>query len=127
MPLVRIELQQGKDFEYRQQVSQIVHHAMVSCAGVPPDDRFQVVTEHTAGNFIYDPDYLGIHRTADLIMIQIFWNEGRTTDQKRALYKTIADGLAAKLQLRPENVLVTLVEVKKENWSFGNGIAQYAT
>ena len=60
------------------------------------------------------------------MIVQITWNEGRTVEQKKALSKAIADGLAGKLGLRREDVFVSLVEVKKENWSFGNGIAQYA-
>jgi phenylpyruvate tautomerase PptA (4-oxalocrotonate tautomerase family) len=75
---------------------------------------------------VFDPTYLGIRRTEELVMIQITWNEGRTVEQKKALYKAIADGLAGRLGLRRENVFVSLVEVNKENWSFGNGIAQYA-
>jgi phenylpyruvate tautomerase PptA (4-oxalocrotonate tautomerase family) len=75
--------------------------------------------------FIFDPDYLDIHRSDDLVMIQITWNEGRTVEQKKALYKAIADGLAAKPGIRPEDVLINLIEVKKENWSYGHGVAQY--
>ena len=94
----------------------------------PKNDHFQVIGEHTAENFVFDPDYLGIHRTGDLIMVQIFFNEGRSVAQKQALYKAIAEGPSpAALQLRPEDVFITLVEVKKENWSFGNGVAQYAS
>ena len=126
MPLVRIDLQKGKDAAYRQKAGQIVYQAMVAHTGVPKDDHFQIIGEHAADNFIYDPDYLGIHRTHDLIMVQIFFNEGRSVAQKQALYKAIADGLVGSLKLRPEDVFITLVEVKKENWSFGNGIAQYA-
>ena len=127
MPLVRIDLQKGKDAAYRQKAGRIVYEAMVACTGVPKNDHFQVIGEHTAENFIFDPDYLGIHRTGDLIMVQIFFNEGRSVAQKQALYKAIAEGLSAALQVRPEDVLITLVEVKKENWSFGNGVAQYAS
>ena len=126
MPLVRIDLQKGKDSSYRQKAGQIVYEAMVATSGVPKNDHFQVIGEHSAENFVFDPDYLGIHRTSDLIMVQIFFNEGRSVDQKKALYKAIADGLSAELKVRREDVLITLVEVKKENWSFGNGIAQYA-
>jgi phenylpyruvate tautomerase PptA (4-oxalocrotonate tautomerase family) len=126
MPIVRIDLQKGKDAAYRQKAGQIVYEAMVGCTGVPKDDRFQIIAEHSAENFIFDPDYLDIHRTSDLIMIQIFFNEGRSVAQKQALYKAIADGLAASLHVRREDVFINLVEVKKENWSFGNGIAQYA-
>jgi 4-oxalocrotonate tautomerase len=126
MPLVRIDLQKGKDANYRRKAGQVVYEAMVATSGVPQNDHFQVIGEHNAENFVFDPDYLGIHRTNDLIMVQIFFNEGRSVDQKKALYKAIADGLSAELKVRREDVLITLVEVKKENWSFGNGIAQYA-
>ena len=126
MPLVRIDLQKGKDAAYRQKAGRIVYDAMVASIGVPANDHFQVIGEHDAENFIFDPDYLGIHRTSDLIMVQIFLNEGRSVAQKQALYKAIANGLSAELKVRPQDVLITLVDVKKENWSFGNGIAQYA-
>jgi 4-oxalocrotonate tautomerase len=126
MPLVRIDLQKGKDASYRQKAGQIVYEAMVAHTGVPRNDRFQIIAEHNSDNFVYDPDYLGIHRTRDLIMVQIFFNEGRSVAQKQALYKAIADGLSDQLGVRREDVFITLVEVKKENWSFGNGIAQYA-
>jgi phenylpyruvate tautomerase PptA (4-oxalocrotonate tautomerase family) len=126
MPLVRIDLQKGKDANYRRKAGQIVYEAMVATTGVPNNDHFQVIGEHSAENFVFDPDYLGIHRTSDLVMVQIFFNEGRSVDQKKALYKTIAEGLTTELKVRPEDVFITLVEVKKENWSFGNGIAQYA-
>ena len=126
MPLVRIDLQKGKDANYRRKAGQIVYEAMVATSGVPKNDHFQVIGEHSAENFVFDPDYLGIHRSSELIMVQIFFNEGRSVDQKKALYKAIADGLSTELKVRREDVLITLVEVKKENWSFGNGIAQYA-
>jgi phenylpyruvate tautomerase PptA (4-oxalocrotonate tautomerase family) len=125
MPFARIDLRKGKDIAYRQEIGRVVYDALVS-VGVPPKDRFQVISEHDAGNFLFDADYLGIHRTDDLVMIQITWNEGRTTDQKKTLFKAIADGLNAAIGLRREDVLIDLIEVKKENWSFGNGVAQYA-
>ena len=125
MPLVHIDLRKGKSDAHRQEIGRIVHEALVS-VGVPKDDRFQVIAEHEAANFVFDADYLGIHRSDELVMVQITWNEGRTLEQKKALYKAIADGLAAKLGLRREDVLISLVEVRRENWSFGAGIAQYA-
>ena len=126
MPLVRIDLRKGKDATFRQGVGRIVHEALVA-VGVPKDDRFQVIAEHDAENFVFDPNYLDIRRTEDLVIVQITWNEGRTVEQKKALYKAIADGLAEAVSLRREDVFVSLVEVKRENWSFGNGLAQYAT
>ena len=90
------------------------------------NDRFQVIGEHRAENFAFYSDYIGVHRTEDLVIIQITWNEGRSTEQKKALYKAIADGLHSAVGLRREDVFINLIEVKKENWSFGNGEAQYA-
>jgi phenylpyruvate tautomerase PptA (4-oxalocrotonate tautomerase family) len=126
MPLARIDLRKGKDVRYRQEVGRVVYEALVS-VGVPENDRFQVINEHDAGNFLFDPDYLGIHRSDELVMIQITWSEGRTLEQKKALYKAIVGGLSAAVGIRPEDVLINLVEVKKENWSFGNGLAQYVS
>jgi phenylpyruvate tautomerase PptA (4-oxalocrotonate tautomerase family) len=126
MPLVRIDLRRGKDAAYREQVGRVVYDAMLS-VGVPVNDRFEVINEHDADNFQFDPDYLGIHRTDDLVIIQITWNEGRTVEQKKQLYKAIVDGLAKSPGVRKEDVFIGLVEVKKENWSFGNGEAQYAS
>src|SRR6201992_3685348 len=118
MPFARIDIRKGKEPAYRQHIGRVVYEALVS-VGVPPKDRFQVVNEHDADNFLFDADYLGIHRTDDLIMIQITWNEGRTVEQKKTLFKTIAEGLKAAVGVRLEDVLINLVEVKKENWSFG--------
>ena len=124
MPLVRIDLRKGKDAAYRHNIGRVVYEALVS-VGVPDKDRFQVIGEHDADTFLFDPSYLGIQRTDDLVIIQITWNEGRTVEQKKALYKAIAEGLTKSPGLRPEDVFINLVEVKKENWSFGNGVAQY--
>jgi 4-oxalocrotonate tautomerase len=127
MPLVRIELPQGRDANDRSAVGEVVHAAMTSALNVPKDDRFQVIAEHASSGLIIDPSYLGIARTKDAIIIQVTLNEGRTIAQKQAFYKAVADGLNARLGLRREDVMINLVEVKKENWSFGNGEAQYAT
>src|SRR3984885_846869 len=124
MPLVRIDLRKGKAAAYRQEIGRVVYEAMVS-VGVPQKDRFQIIAEHEGDDFIFDPSYLGIERTHDLVIIQITWNEGRTVEQKKTLYKAIAEGLSKSPGLRPEDVFINLVEVKKENWSFGNGVAQY--
>jgi phenylpyruvate tautomerase PptA (4-oxalocrotonate tautomerase family) len=126
MPLVRIDLQKGKDPVFRAGIGKVVYDALRDQAGAPEDDRFQIISEHDPDNFIYDSNYLGIMRTADLVMIQIIFVQGRTLDQKKALYKAIADGLSSSLGMRREDVFICLVEVAKENWSFGNGVAQYA-
>jgi phenylpyruvate tautomerase PptA (4-oxalocrotonate tautomerase family) len=127
MPLVRIDLIEGKPPEYREQIGQIIYQAMLDVIGVPKNDRFQVITEHPKTGFQFDPEYLGFHRTDDCIFIQITLSAGRTVETKQRFFKAIADGLHEKLKLRREDVFINLVEVVKENWSFGNGIAQYVT
>ena len=126
MPLVRIDLAAGKSPDYRRMIGEVVYEAMISTINVPKDDRFQIITEHAPADFIADPTYLGVQRSPDCVIIQVTLNEGRTLDQKRAFYKAIADGLNSRLNLRREDVFISLVEVRKENWSFGNGEAQYA-
>jgi phenylpyruvate tautomerase PptA (4-oxalocrotonate tautomerase family) len=126
MPLVRIDLMKGKDAAYRRQLGDTVYEAMLG-ANVPLNDRFIVVSEHDIDNFQFDPSYLGIHRNENLVIIQITWNEGRSVEQKQTLFKTICDGLARSPGVQPENVFINLVEVKKENWSYGHGIAQYVS
>ena len=127
MPLVRIDLAAGKPADYRRTIGEVVYDAMTKAINVPKDDRFQIISEHAPDQFIVDPNYLGIQRSRDCVILQITLNDGRTVEQKRAFYKAIADGLHERLQLRREDVFINLVEVGKENWSFGNGEAQYAT
>jgi phenylpyruvate tautomerase PptA (4-oxalocrotonate tautomerase family) len=125
MPLVRVSLVKGKTPEYRRKVGDAIHRALVDTIDVPPLDRFQLITEHEAGDLVYDPGYLGIARTNDIVIVQITLSAGRTLEKKRALFRRVADNLAA-LGLRREDAWVNLVEVAKENWSFGNGVASYA-
>jgi 4-oxalocrotonate tautomerase len=127
MPLVRIDLLKGKSANYRAQVGEIVYQAMLSAFAVPKDDRFQVITEHSADELLFDRNYLGIRRSDDCVFIQITMSTGRTVEMKQRFYKAVADGLHEKLELRREDVFINLVEVNKENWSFGNGEAQYVT
>jgi 4-oxalocrotonate tautomerase len=127
MPLVRIDLLEGKPPEYRAQIGQVIYQAMLDTLNVPKDDRFQIIAEHPKSGLLFDRDYLGVHRSEDCIFLQITLNGGRTVEMKQRFYKAIADGLHAALQVRREDVFINLVEVSKENWSFGNGEAQYAT
>jgi phenylpyruvate tautomerase PptA (4-oxalocrotonate tautomerase family) len=125
MPLVRISLREGKPEDYRRAIGSAVYHALIETANVPAGDEFQLISEHNSAGLIYDPGYLGIHRDDDVVLIQITLNEGRSVEVKQALYARIAELLAADPGIRPENVFISLVEVPKENWSFGNGEAQY--
>jgi 4-oxalocrotonate tautomerase len=126
MPLARIDLPAGKPAGYGRAVADVVYEAMIATLNAPKNDRFQVISEHAREALIIDPTYLGIERSADALIIQLTLNEGRTVEVKKAFYKAVADGLHERVGLRREDVFINLVEVKKENWSFGNGIAQYA-
>jgi phenylpyruvate tautomerase PptA (4-oxalocrotonate tautomerase family) len=117
---------QGKPTEFRHKVGEIVYNTMVDTINVPPRDNFQIISEHDENSLIYDPEYLNIQRTDGIVIIQITLNEGRTVELKKAFFKRLAERLHEELGIRMEDVFISLVEVKKENWSFGNGVAQYA-
>lgn len=127
MPLVRIDLLEGKPEKYHAQIGQIVYQAMLDLLNVPKNDRFQIITGHPKAALQFDREYLGVHRSDDCIFLQITLSSGRTIEAKQRFYKAVADGLHEALKLRREDVFINLVEVSKENWSFGNGEAQYVT
>jgi 4-oxalocrotonate tautomerase len=125
MPLVRISLRQRTSQEYRKALADGVHQAMVESIAIPPNDRFQVITEHAPEALIYDPQYLDVCRSDRIVFVQITLSFGRKPQQKRKLYKRMAEILAESPGLPPQDLLINLVEVSWENWSFGNGEAQY--
>ena len=125
MPLVQISLREGTNPKYRKAIAEGVHQAMIDAIAVPPKDRFQVITEYKAGDLIYDADYLDVKRSDKVVFVQITLSTGRKPGQKRALFKRMAELLAKSPGLRPEDLLINLIEVNWENWSFGNGEAQY--
>lgn len=126
MPLVRISLMKGRPDGFGKKVGDAVYRTMTETINVPAKDNFQVITEHDKNGLVYDPEYLGIARGDGVIFIQITLNEGRTLEMKKAFYKMLTERLHGELDVRMEDVLINLVEVRKENWSFGNGVAQYA-
>jgi phenylpyruvate tautomerase PptA (4-oxalocrotonate tautomerase family) len=127
MPLVRVDIQQNPDPTFARRIGEQVYSALRSCIDVPEHDNFQILNEHDAQHFVYDPRYLGIQRSDGVVFIQIAISEGRSVEKKQLLFKTIAERLHAQLGIRLEDVFINLLEVKKENWSFGNGVAQYVS
>lgn len=123
MPFARIDLIQGRSAEFRQTVGNVVYQAMCDILKAPAGDRFQVIHEHAPGNFVYDPDFLGIRRTDGCIFIQLTLVGGRSIEQKRGFYRQVVDQLHARLDVRREDVVIGLVPVDREDWSFGNGEA----
>jgi phenylpyruvate tautomerase PptA (4-oxalocrotonate tautomerase family) len=126
MPLVRIALLKGKSAAHIRAIADGVHQALVDTYGVPADDRFQLIQQHEPDEFVYDPNYLGIRRTNDVVFINITASEGRDLAAKKALYRAIAERLSAAPGLRPEDVQVVISPNKREDWSFGLGFASYA-
>ena len=126
MPFVRIDLARGRPAPVRRAIGEIVYRAMTEVINVPAGDKFQVIAEHAPEDLNVTPAYLGIRYSPGVVFIQITLNQGRTVEQKRAFYRRIADDLQRELGIDRQDVVINLVEVAKENWSFGNGEAQYA-
>lgn len=123
MPLARIDMNKGKTAEFRQEVGEIVYRAMVDVLKAPVGDRFQVIAEHDPADLVFDPDFLGIHRSFGCIFIQLTLVAGRSLEQKRGFYRQVTDRLHESLDVRREDVVINLVPVTVEDWSFGNGEA----
>ncbi|WP_158814516.1 tautomerase family protein [Methylocapsa sp. S129] len=126
MPLSQISMRKGKPAAYRKAILESLYLAMRETFNVPEEDRFMTIAEHEADDFNYSASYLGIARSDDLVIIQLTVNNTRTTEQKKALFARIVERLSQSPGLRPEDVLINLVETLPENWSFGHGVAQYA-
>jgi 4-oxalocrotonate tautomerase len=124
MPLVRISHRAGVTDAYRRALSDGVQEALATAVKVPADDRFHILTEHATG-LIFDPRYLGIERSPEWVAIQITLRKGRTVEMKQALYRRIVENLAKDPGLRPEDVMICLMENELADWSFGKGEAQY--
>ena len=126
MPLIQISLRRGKPEAYRQAIFDGVYRAMRETFNVPENDQFMTATEYDAANFHYNASYMNVSRSDDLVIIQITANDTRTLEKKKALFQRIAGLLGDNPGIRPDDVFINLVEVRKENWSFGHGLAQYA-
>ncbi|HLL29297.1 MAG TPA: tautomerase family protein [Xanthobacteraceae bacterium] len=127
MPLVRISLRKGKPAAYRKKIAENIYLALRETFDVPEEDRFVTVHEYEADNFFFSASYLGIARSDDLVIIQITVSNTRSVAQKQALFKRIVERLQKEPGLKPDDIFINLLEVAKENWSFGRGIAQYVT
>jgi len=125
MPLVRIDLIEGRPPSQVLAIGDGIARALTEIMNVPERDRFQVITEHKRDRFVYNKSYLGIERTDGIVFIQVTLSKGRTTEQKQAFYARVAELLSKNAQVRPEDVAISLIESTREDWSFGNGVAQY--
>lgn len=126
MPLVHIAMRAGKPVSYRQAILDGVYRAMREAMNVPEDDQFLFITEHEAENFRYGKSYLGVNRSDDLIYVRVTVFDTRTTEQKAALFRRIAELLSTSPGIRTDDIFVNILEASKENWSLGQGVAQFA-
>jgi 4-oxalocrotonate tautomerase len=126
MPLTRVALRRGKSAEYKRAVLDGVHAALREIFNIPDDDKFMLINEYDSENILHSYNYPNIPHSDDLLIIQLVVNNTRTVEQKKALYARIVENLAESPGVRQEDVVINLVEVAKENWSFGVGVAQYA-
>ena len=126
MPLTHISLRAGKSEAFRQAIFDGVYQALRETFDVPEDNQFMAITEHDGANIRYGASFLGIDRSDDVVFIQLTVNDTRSLDQKKALYRRIVALLGERPGIRPQDVFINLVEVAKENWSLGHGIAHYA-
>ena len=125
MPLVRIDHGQHHPAGFGKAVGEVVYRAMIEEINVPADDKFQIITSHPGTALNVAPSYLGIEYSANIVFIQVTLNAGRSIELKKKFYRRIADDLSKELGMRQQDVFISLVEVAKENWSFGNGEMQY--
>ncbi|EIK93925.1 acyloate catabolism-like protein [Pseudomonas sp. M47T1] len=126
MPLVRIDVAQDMPTDTLKAISDVVYEAMTSTANVPANDKFQIISRHARDELVYPAEgYLGVTYSPQIVFIQVTWNTGRSTAVKKAFYQAVASGIHARTGLRKEDVWISLVEVNREDWSFGNGDMQY--
>ena len=127
MPLVRINLSKSASAETVRNVSEVVYDAMINVANVPANDKFQIINRHADDELVYPADgYLGVTYTPGIVFVQVTWNAGRTIEVKKAFYKAVAEGISTKAGIRIQDVFISLIDVAREDWSFGNGEMQYA-
>ncbi len=126
MPLVRIDLPASTSPQDIEAVSTSVHQALVDTFNVPLADRFQTITLRAADELVCTAEFLQVQHSEKVVFVQITCSPGRSLDVKKALYQQIATRIAATTPFRSSDVVINLLETARENWSFGNGIAQYA-
>ncbi|MET0948622.1 MULTISPECIES: tautomerase family protein [Pseudomonas] len=126
MPLARIDIGVQASAETVAAIGDVVYDAMINVANVPEHDKFQIIHRHAPDELVYPPaGYLGLTYTPNIVFIQITWVAGRTVAVKKAFFRAVADGIHAKTGLRKDDIWISLIDVKREDWSFGHGDMQY--
>jgi len=125
MPLVHLHvIENQRTPEALRRVADVVQEVMQSHFAAPDRDRYQFITEHKPGHIIAEDTGLGFERTDDVLLVQIV-QQGRTQEQKQAMYRVLADRLQAETALAPTDLIISVTENTHADWSFGNGVAQF--
>ncbi|TYC49245.1 tautomerase family protein [Rhodobacterales bacterium] len=127
MPLTHVSILKGsKTAGQKAVILDEIYQSLRETFDVPADDKFMTISDHSREDFLFGRHYMNIDRSDDLILIQLTVSDTRTVEKKKALFARIVKGLVREVGVRSEDVFINLVETKVENWSFGNGVAQYA-
>ena len=124
MPLARISLARGKSRAYLRALSEELHAALVESFDVPRDDMFQLIHQHDPDEMVFDPHYMGVDRSPDVVFITLATGKPRSTQTKLRFYRTLADRLALRPGIRPDDIMVVISTSQRDEWSFGKGLAQ---
>jgi phenylpyruvate tautomerase PptA (4-oxalocrotonate tautomerase family) len=125
MPVTRVAIRKGKSAAYKQAILDGIYAAQLEAVHISEGDRFMALSEHEASEFAYGANFLGIGRTDELVQIQVFWAPGKGADTKKAMYRKIVENLGRSPGVRAEDIMISVFEAPAENWSFGNGEAQF--
>ncbi|KJK28970.1 tautomerase family protein [Paenibacillus polymyxa] len=125
MPLTRIVTLKGRPSKEKTQIGEVVLQTVVDKLHVPANDRFLIIEELDRENLSFDPTCLDIERSDGFLIIQITLNIGRSDEVKKDFYAALAEQLHQKIGIRKEDVFINLIEVTKENWSYGNGLGPF--
>lgn len=125
MPFVRISLPKVFSQETKDEISKSVHNSLIQEFNIPQDDYFHIIEELELRQIKFPETYLDIAHTSDIVYIQIIAGQGRTLEQKKGLYKEIANRISNTTTVSKNNIIIVLLENDgRQNWSFGNGEIQ---
>lgn len=124
MPLIKLDLIEGRDPEQLNRLLDEFHKVFVEVFAIPEEDRFQIVTQHPSNELVAGNAGLGFERSGNLVMMQVFTQAGRTNEVKQELYQKLATAMT-KVSEDPSDLFIGYFENGPSDWSFGFGKAQY--
>jgi 4-oxalocrotonate tautomerase len=126
MPLLFIDLIEGRTPTELRELLDVIHEAVVEAFGVPERDRYQVVRTHPAHEIVAWDTGLGIDRSSQQVILHVV-SRRRPRELKEKFYELLASRLAERCRLDPADLIVSITQNDDEDWSFGYGRAQFLT